>query len=242
MTKRAKSKAICLQQKLLSPMGLLNDNFIGFLDLWIYEADITWAQKPVATPFWTGITLFSIDRRATHRRQKHTLLNTVYAGTGRGIFKGQLFSAPMDWAGILEQLEKSRETGALISLPVQGAVLAARVRVTIAAGLVDLNNLLRQATVRRNVVEQLIRMRKEAGHLDYQLVDMHEVKRRSRELATSDEPAIPSGLVEFLNAEDEVAEEFFSGVDKAATPAERAYTVADLQRNLDRARPQTLVP
>ena len=31
--------------------------------------------------------------------------------------------------------------------------------------------------------------------------------------------------------EDEVAEEFFSGVDKAATPAERAYTRADLQRN-----------
>ena len=39
-----------------------------------------------------------------------------------------------------------------------------------------------------------------------------------------------------------MAEEFFSGVDKAATPAERAYTVADLQRNLERARPQTLVP
>ena len=70
---------------------------------------------------------------------------------------------------------------------------------------------------------------------------MHEVKRRSRELATSDEPAIPSGLVEFLNAEDEVAEEFFSGVDKAATPAERAYTAGDLRRNLERTRPQSSV-
>ena len=40
---------------------------------------------------------------------------------------------------MLEQLEKSREEDPLISLPVQGAVLAARVRVTIAAGLVDLN-------------------------------------------------------------------------------------------------------
>ena len=69
----------------------------------------------------------------------------------------------MDWAGILEQLEKSQEEDALISLPVQGAVLAARVRVTIAAGLVELNKLLRQATVRRNVVEQLIRMRMEAA-------------------------------------------------------------------------------
>ena len=91
-------------------------------------------------------------------------------------------------------------------------------------------------------MDQLIRMRKEAGHPDYQHVDMHEVKRRSRELATSDEPAIPSGLAGFLNEEDEVAEEFFSGAYKAATPAERAYTAADLQRNLGRARPQTLVP
>ena len=55
----------------------------------------------------------------------------MHAGTGRVLFKGQLFSAPMDWTGILEQLEKSQEDGALISLPVQGAVLAARVCVAI---------------------------------------------------------------------------------------------------------------
>ena len=64
------------------------------------------------------MTLFSIDRKATHRRQKHTLVDTMYEGTGRVLFKGQLFSAPMDWAGILEQLEKSREEDPLISLPV----------------------------------------------------------------------------------------------------------------------------
>ena len=68
------------------------------------------------------------------------------------------------------------------------------------------------------------------------------MKRRSRELATSDEPAIPSGLEEFPRAEDEVAEEFLSGVDKSATPAERAYTAAELQRASERARPHTLVP
>jgi len=48
----------------------MNDNFIGFLDPWVYETDITWMEKTVATPFWTGMTLFSIDRKATHRRQK----------------------------------------------------------------------------------------------------------------------------------------------------------------------------
>ena len=120
-------------------MAIVNDNFIGYVDPWIYEADITWMEKTVATPFWTGMTLFSIDRKATHKRAKHNLLDTMYEGRGRVLFKGQLFSAPMDWAGILEQLEKSGSEDPLISLPVQGAVLAARVRVTIAAGLVDLN-------------------------------------------------------------------------------------------------------
>ena len=74
----------------------------------------------MASPFWTGMTLFSIDRITTHRRQKHTLVDTMYDGNGRVLLKGHLFSAPMDWAGILEQPEKSREEDALISLPVQG--------------------------------------------------------------------------------------------------------------------------
>ena len=112
----------------------------------------------------------------------------MYEGKGRVLFKGQLITALMDWADLLTQLERSREEDALISLPVQGAVLAARVRVTIAAGLVDLNKVLRQATFRRNVVEQRIRMRKEAGHPDYQRLDMQEARRRARQLATSDEP------------------------------------------------------
>ena len=36
---------LCLQKKQLSPMGLMNDNFIGFLDPWVYETDITWMEK-----------------------------------------------------------------------------------------------------------------------------------------------------------------------------------------------------
>ena len=76
----------CLSQNVCSPMALLNDNFIGYIDPWIYEADITWMERTVATPFWTGMTLFSIDRKATHRRQKHNLLDTIYEGKGRVLF------------------------------------------------------------------------------------------------------------------------------------------------------------
>ena len=39
----------CLTQNVCSPMALLTDNFIGYIDPWIYEADITWMERTVAT-------------------------------------------------------------------------------------------------------------------------------------------------------------------------------------------------
>ena len=36
---------LCLQKNQLSSMALLNDNFIGFLDPWVYESDITWMEN-----------------------------------------------------------------------------------------------------------------------------------------------------------------------------------------------------
>ena len=92
----------------------------------------------------------------------------------------------MNWDDLLEQLKELEAHEPHISLPVQGAVLAARVRITIASGLVDLNRLLRQATVRRNIVVQLIRMRRDAGHPDYVGVDMQRVQSRAKLLASTD--------------------------------------------------------
>ena len=230
-----------MQANHISPVGLINDNFIGYLDAWIYQNDITWMEKTVASPFWTGMTLFSIDRRFTERRHKHNLLDNIYETRGRVMFKGQLFSAPMNWDAMLEQLKNMEDQEPYISLPVQGAVLAARVRISIASGLVDLNRLLRQATVRRNVVVQLIRMRRDSGHPDYKTVDMRSVERSSQQLAPTNEPAIPSGLAEFLEGNDGLWGEEFSGVDKAATPAERLHNEVDVRRDMERKRPQALV-
>ena len=85
----------------------------------------------------------------------------------RTAFKGQLFSAPMDWAGMVKQLENMEHNEAYRCVPVSGEALAARVQLQIQAGLVDLNRLIKQATVRRHVVVQLIRMWRDAGHPDY---------------------------------------------------------------------------
>ena len=73
----------------------------------------------------------------------------------------------MDWSGMVQQLENMEHNEAYRCVPMSGEALAARVQIQIQAGLVDLNRLIKQATVRRHVVVQLIRMWRDAGHPDY---------------------------------------------------------------------------
>ena len=83
-------------------------------------------------------------------------------------------------------------------MPVLGEVLMSRVRLSITSGLVDLNKHMKEATVRREVVVQLIRMHKDAGHPDYQSVNMEDVRLRAKELASTEEPTIPNELLKVL--------------------------------------------
>ena len=69
--------SIALQQNQIAPMSLINDNFHGYLESWLYTNDITWMEKTVATPYWTGMMLFSIDSRGGQRK-KHNMLQQVY--------------------------------------------------------------------------------------------------------------------------------------------------------------------
>jgi len=68
-------------------MSLINDNFYGYLDPWIWENNITWMEKTVATPFWTGMLLFSIDSRSEGRRKTHNLLDEAFSAEGSGFLR-----------------------------------------------------------------------------------------------------------------------------------------------------------
>ena len=129
-----------LRKDVIVPTALVNDNFQGFLEAWVYQEGVTWMEKTVATPFWTGIVLFSLRKRDQERKAQkvHKLHDAMYAATTRVAWKGQLFSAPMDWNAVVQQLQTLENTESLVALPVLGAVLNARVRVAIASGLVDL--------------------------------------------------------------------------------------------------------
>ena len=172
------------------PQGLINDNFQGYIQPWIYAMGVTWMEKTVSSPYWTGITLFSIGQRGNDRktRRHHLMHDAMYSSVRRVAFKGQVFSAPMHWSDLLDQLDKIEKDEVRIELPVLGEALLPRVRLSITPGLVDLNKHMKQATVRRDVVVQLIRMHRDAGHPDYQGIDMKHVDQRSRELAPTNDP------------------------------------------------------
>jgi hypothetical protein len=153
----------------------------------------------------------------------------------------------------LEQISKNETK---IVLPVHGEILATRVRLCIAAGLVDLNKCLKEATVRVDIVIRLISMLKDSGHPDFQRVNMREVDKLAWNLVprntSGQEATFPVGIEDLFDATepgesesddtDHDHEDKNDGTtDKAATPAERIQTMEELRRNMERMRPQLLL-
>ena len=91
-------------------------------------------------------------------------------------------------------------------------------------------------------------MHRDANHPDYQRGTLEEIDLRARELAPTpdpNEPHIPAAILDILQRDD--ADEPFAGIDtplnKPATPADRpVHSTADLETQMERARPQALVP
>jgi hypothetical protein len=125
---------------LVPPRALMHNNWQGYLEAWVYEVGLTWMEKTVASPFWTGMTLFCIDVKGSTKRRKHLLNNELHACTGRVQFKGQVFTAPLHPVEILKSL-LAMEDGEVVELPVTGEMLKMRCQISITSGLVQLSKL-----------------------------------------------------------------------------------------------------
>ncbi len=148
----------------------------------------------------------------------------------------------MNWGAILTQLQNLGRDERFRAVPKSEEVLVAQVKIAVTAGLVDLNPLLKQATVRRPIVEQLIRMWKDAGHADFGAVNMTHVSPRVTKLLRrdTDEPTVPGCILDAF-PDDEEDGPADTETDKAATPAERNWSEAALARDMDRATPQYML-
>jgi hypothetical protein len=161
------------------PNSYMNDNWYGYLHKWIFEQNVTWMEKLVSSPYWTGMTLFSISRHGNRPSARHKMTDVLYKSDARVFFKGQIFSAPMDWTDIMQQIQELEQDETRIALPITGQLLSSRVHLLISSGLVELNKHIREVTVRRDIVVRLIQMHRDAGDDRYRHVDMNDVKSES---------------------------------------------------------------
>lgn len=46
-----------------SPVALANDNWMGYVQDWVYEEEVIWMDKKLASPHWTGLTDFTIGAK-----------------------------------------------------------------------------------------------------------------------------------------------------------------------------------
>ena len=245
-----------LQRAECIPKGICNDNWWGYIQNWIFEQEVTWMEKTVSTPFWTGLTVFTIGQRRQERsnRPRHLMHDAMFSAPTRVAFKGQIFSAPLDWSSLLKQLEEleanevRRVTGAggvlPPDLPIVGQALAARVQVEVQGGLMSISNVLKQATVRRDIVVRLIMMFHDLGHPDYFGIRRETIEAKARKAWKQSAPTIPSEVQRFLDGQGDKADfdNVYEGVDKAATPAELMSSADRLEREMARSRPLLLLP
>ena len=52
-----------------SLVALTNNNWVGYAQNWIYEQEVTWMEKTVSSPHWTGLTVFTIGAKGKERRE-----------------------------------------------------------------------------------------------------------------------------------------------------------------------------
>ena len=71
----------------------MNENWQGYVEKWVYDKGLTWMEKTVASPYWTGLTLFCIELKRTQQssRKQDCLSKEMFSSTGRIAFRGQIF-------------------------------------------------------------------------------------------------------------------------------------------------------
>ncbi len=79
-----------LHNKSISPYGLANDSWYGYLDAWIYDVGVTRMEKTAPSPCWTGLTLVGVGARGQERkgRRRHLMHDAMHSAQARVAFKG----------------------------------------------------------------------------------------------------------------------------------------------------------
>jgi len=93
-----------LEEKI--PKALCNDNFTGYVDEFIVQAQVKWIEATIAAPVFTGLVTYYIEG---HKSQRHHLMEDVLDKPVRAVgVRGNLFSFLLPWTHVMQQLYKHK--------------------------------------------------------------------------------------------------------------------------------------
>ena len=229
----------------LPPLSLCNDMWTGFAPERLHSEKITVMEMICASPCVT--TLICMSMEARHRSEGTTLDEKAHCARHRLGARGNALTFPLPWEDVLRNLQahdaqaeaartqegpgdEANEGPA--QLPRAGQDLASTVRVLLKtnktgkASDAEIKTLLHQATVRREVVVQLILDMKKSGHPSFQHCHERPVRRAAARLPQEGVPPEVLKVINGVNEEDETGHKLQP--QKAATPSDGRET--DIKR------------
>jgi len=161
----------------LPPSSLCNDMMIYYAPSMLYKDKVTVMEMICASVCTTSMICFTVEKKLRNIR---SLDGDVHANTHRMAARGNATSFPLPWEDLLMQLRTSdrcASAGAGIPLPRAGVELANVVSILLETAGGDDDGqasalFIHQATVRRQVVINLIEELKRRGHNTYVNVDL----------------------------------------------------------------------
>ena len=202
--------------------ALSNDLMIFYAPRILYAKKVTIMEMICASVCLTTMITFTLEKK--YRAQQRLFDSTVHMHRHTVGARGNATSFPMPWADILRLLKDVDDNQAsgrdAADLPHTGDELAHWVQILLkTSGAEELNaSLIHQATVRGDVVVELIEELKKRGHRAYKDIDMRKVRAKASQAFPGTEPRVPPEIVHLtaLRPDDDAMDRIQS--QKAATP------------------------
>ncbi|CAE7251314.1 pfh1 [Symbiodinium natans] len=218
-----------LRKGQLPPLSLCNDMWTGFAPERLYKENVTVMEMICASPCVTTLICFSMEARYGEEERGTTaaLDAKAHAALHRLGARGNALTFPMPWEELLTNLKdalNSEESPP--QLPRTGKQLGEIVRVLLKTNKTrkttasELKTLIHQATVRREVVVQLILDMKKSGHPAFQKTRAENIQRTASELPEDGIPPEVLKVIEVMQNSDDWGK---LQPQKAATPVDHPH-------------------
>ena len=213
------------------PCGLANGMFIGYANEYLLTHHVTWLETVCAPPFWTSMIVF----RSEGEPRGHMMHEHMFQPPTQYKYKSNVFSVPMPWEEIFEQMTTNDQRKGGVALPHDQGAIETMVHLCLAGGSLNLARFVSEFVVRQRVVLDLCEMLVGMKHPDVTHLSREEMRRRAAHLPKQ---GVPEFVTRILEQGDEDLPNKGLYANKNATPAEPP---ASGERAFQNLRPTALL-